>query len=737
MNNNVLLNLPSDVESFPLNNYVNPLFQLNTITPYWPNMADFCAEDIPLRYDLVRKLMEHTDKVLKMLLQTGSKDLSGRIFSNNRISIAMKSPMYDCLPITIGGWIDNQKNIYGTDIVSLYAYAFNKSYRAALHEICGAFNKKKSFGDHESKTKWHIQEKNSIAVDPLWGFDNFCCFFPHKLRRYIYWNEYCRLVGFVVKIYLQDDSESEIFYTIWRRHDSEEEKIVPLFPEKPYMIYNRHLLNENVTSVIFFDDEAQADDIQSKACETSINMGHESYFDHLDWQQIFEKNPLLVCSTCPGGLKNLPDADLSCLTGRAALVPLPQKFMQFEYIDALAKNCKKAGSTLKVLYAAPGQLVDDQWLDSSQILSNPEHFGLQVPAVDLRSAKGGFADVGEALPNADRQVKVLVDPIIESGTITWLFAAEKAGKTLMGLSIAYAAGKGNRPIGAWQVEDPCKVLYIDGEMPANKMTTLIDMIANGYKDTDGAKSRPYALYSFYENGMEYDNILTDEWQNEWNSRIAAYDLVILDNYYSLNENRLDVKPFIRWLKSHARNGVAFVVLDHINSEGELQGALIKRRAADLGIMLEKTSDNHVNVYYQFDRYGVESKNSPHTLVPCFIASEFRFELLNEASKEPKKLNDKLLLYSYLLTLQDKDKKTPAEIASYTKMRRSTVDNYLNAFRSTDDLSEPQKKSMPKITDEDRTLVLKEKERLMLLTDDELEERLDYLKGSSLSRLFQN
>lgn len=680
------------------------------INSYYPNVDGFCLDDINLRYDVVRTFLEHPVRVSKMLLQSGSQNSDGSIFTDSHISIILKPPKDSTHQMIAGSWIDHDNCRFGTDIVSLYAYKAAKSYHAALHELWTAFGNKEFLRNCRGGVKWHIQEKNSIVLyDRSRIIDNFCLYFDPHPARYLYHNKYGRIIGGVYKFNLIGHGEAEIFYTTWRRPNSEEEKIASLFPEKPYMIYNQHLINEDVKFVLFESNEKLADDYRA---------ANPNQHD-------------LVPSACPGGLKNLINADFSSITNQGFIVRLGSESFDFSYFDALAKKCQETGG--------PGLLVQfpfsEHLIGTNAIFSDPERYGLHAPAVEIKKIPG-LAGIGEELPNAKRQMRMLVDPIIESGSITWLFAPEKAGKTLLGLSIAYAAGKGNRPIGAWHVKSPCNVLYIDGEMPTHKSAQFIDKIMQGYNDNSGQEGRPFAFYSFLENNLEYDSILDEEWQKKLDPEIANFDLVILDNYYSLNENRLNIRPFIRWMKSHTRNKVAFLVLDHTNSEGELQGSLIKRRAADLGIELQKASTNEINISYQFDRYGVENKSTPHALIPCFTATEFHFEMVPEASKTPKKLNDKLSLYAYLLALQDKGK-TPTEITHYTGMNRATVDNYLNAFRHKDDLTPSQIKYRSKVTDEDKTLVNEAKRRFIELTDEELGQELDCFQHSPLSRLFQD
>jgi len=678
---------------------------------YYPDVSNFDIADIELRYTVMRKYAEHPDKVMAMLMQNGTKHEEVGFFSNGQISISMRSQMHNGIQLAAGAWLDYGISVYGNDIVSLLAYRFNKSYKAALHQLADAFGKKEFFGKAEKEPNWHVQERNSIAIDSILYIDRFYENFNTQASYYRYSNSHNRVIGFTTKFRICNGDPVDVFYTIWRRKSDEKEKLLPLFPEKPYMIYNQHLIKEDVSGVLFAENEQIADSCQQ--------------------QQEVQRQYSTIYSACPGGLKNLPEADFSQLSGRTTYVPLMEDTKNFEYIDNLAERCKAVGSSLHISFPS-----NQGWVDATLVLSQPNDFGLQAPAIDLRGHLSGFADAGEALPNADRTVKVLVDPIIETGTITWLFASEKVGKTLVGLSIAYAASKGHRPIGAWKVESPSRVLYIDGEMPGHRLTIIIDKIMKGYGDSDGPQNRPFALYSFFENDLEYDSILDEDWQNQWNPRIARYDLVILDNYYSLNENRINIKPFLSWLKTHSKSGVAFLILDHTNSDGELQGSASKKRAADLGISLQRGAENEINIEYQFDRHGVKEKASPHTLIPCFTTSEFGFTLSDKTTNEPKKLNDMLSLYAYLLTLQDKNKKSVAEIVSYTGLGKSTVYNYLNAFRPEKDLSDAQKKSIPKITEEDKALVCKEKDRLMQLTNDELDQRLDYFQHSDLSSRFQ-
>lgn len=117
--------------------------------------------------------------------------------------------------------------------------------------------------------------------------------------------------------------------------------------------------------------------------------------------------------------------------------------------------------------------------------------------------------------------------------------------------------------------------------------------------------------------------MDEKWQNEHLDELMEYDLIILDNYYTLHES-LNAIPLIRWMKKLTRRGIAFIVLDHTNSKGELQGSKVKRRAMDLGLKLELLEHNEIKIDFHCDRYGREHAAEKFNLIACFAASEFSY-----------------------------------------------------------------------------------------------------------------
>ncbi|MGJ8587369.1 MAG: AAA family ATPase [Yoonia sp.] len=59
--------------------------------------------------------------------------------------------------------------------------------------------------------------------------------------------------------------------------------------------------------------------------------------------------------------------------------------------------------------------------------------------------------------------KMLLDPWLRTEESCIIWAASGVGKTMLSLSLALAVSGGGK-LGDWNAENPCRVLYVDGEM---------------------------------------------------------------------------------------------------------------------------------------------------------------------------------------------------------------------------------------------------------------------------------
>lgn len=266
-----------------------------------------------------------------------------------------------------------------------------------------------------------------------------------------------------------------------------------------------------------------------------------------------------------------------------------------------------------------------------------------------KSLLSGFSLAKDGFANQKREVKPILSPIINSGQVIWLFAPEKVGKTFMAMSIAYVVSKGNLSVCGWKGDNPKKVLYIDGEMSGVGLKKIYSRIAQGFQDENNEEVL-FDSFLFAEADEEYDRILDPTWLEEFQSKLYQYDLIILDSYYSLNNNDRSLKEFFTFLKDLKRHDVSVLVIDHMNRSGELQGSIDKRRFADLGIQLQygKTK-SEIKITYEFDRNGVSSSLDSKKYYKDFSNGAFKFvEIKEEENEDELTREEYIALLEYIL-----------------------------------------------------------------------------------------
>jgi hypothetical protein len=139
---------------------------------------------------------------------------------------------------------------------------------------------------------------------------------------------------------------------------------------------------------------------------------------------------------------------------------------------------------------------------------------------------------------------------------------------------------------------PVSVLFVDGETQVPDLSRNIQMVMNG---ANGGMSRSGSALFTTISARAQENRIIDlsdpAWHKEIEARLAGMTVLILDNFQCLTGNGptalRDIQP---WLIRLTAGGVAVIIVDHTNREGELQGSRLKRWIADLIIVLSFDSD---------------------------------------------------------------------------------------------------------------------------------------------------
>ena len=155
------------------------------------------------------------------------------------------------------------------------------------------------------------------------------------------------------------------------------------------------------------------------------------------------------------------------------------------------------------------------------------HFGIDELKKQLTQKKSRLIpiDIGAFLALKIPPRRLLLDPWLPEQGLAMIYALRGVGKTYVALSIAYAVASGGRVL-KWSAPEPKRVLYIDGEMPANTMQERLANIALASE-----KQPPNPSYfklitpDLLEAGIR--DLSTFEGQADINQYLDDFDLIVI------------------------------------------------------------------------------------------------------------------------------------------------------------------------------------------------------------------
>jgi putative DNA primase/helicase len=187
----------------------------------------------------------------------------------------------------------------------------------------------------------------------------------------------------------------------------------------------------------------------------------------------------------------------------------------------------------------------------------------------------------------------LLSPIIAEKSINMLFGPRGCGKTHLGVGIAVAVATGTRFL-RWDAEQPRRVLYIDGEMPA---AALIDRFKAATADVPNFSFAEIYL-AILASDLRPDglpDLSTLEGQERFAPSLEGYDLIIVDNISTLcrtgKENEAESWGILQsWALTQRRAGRSVLFMHHAGKGGEQRGTSRREDIMDTVIKLSRPAD---------------------------------------------------------------------------------------------------------------------------------------------------
>ena len=206
--------------------------------------------------------------------------------------------------------------------------------------------------------------------------------------------------------------------------------------------------------------------------------------------------------------------------------------------------------------------------------------------------------------------KLLGDFFYE-GDLGFIYAFRGVGKTWLALGMARALAEGGS-IGPWQAHQVAKVLYIDGEMPADLMRARDQGLASGGGEVEFLNHE--ILFDRTEKVLN----ITDPGVQQ---AITGYCLdrgikvVVLDNLSTLASGMKENDSFAweqvnNWLLQFRRHKIAVIVVHHAGRNGEARGTSKREDAAFWVIALDdakKHTDDKTGARF-ISRFTKPSRN---------------------------------------------------------------------------------------------------------------------------------
>lgn len=187
----------------------------------------------------------------------------------------------------------------------------------------------------------------------------------------------------------------------------------------------------------------------------------------------------------------------------------------------------------------------------------------------------------------------VLDPILPVKSIAMLYSWRGSGKTFFTLELTYSIAVGAGNVFCWDIPEPRRVLYVDGEMDSTELQERVRQIVVAHE----SKFPDAGMMRFITPDLEErtPEIITAEGRRRIEDQLKGGELLILDNLSSLipsgEERETEDWAIVQeWLLKLRRCGYTTLFCHHAGKGGGQRGTSNREDVLNLVINLRRPAD---------------------------------------------------------------------------------------------------------------------------------------------------
>jgi putative DNA primase/helicase len=267
--------------------------------------------------------------------------------------------------------------------------------------------------------------------------------------------------------------------------------------------------------------------------------------------------------------------------------------------------------------------------------------------------------------------ETIIKPWLTQKGLVLIHSRRGVGKTHFGMTSAYAIAVGQGFLG-FAVPSARKVLYLDGEMPAETMQRRLAALALGFTNQPPDPSYFRILSAdMIDGGMP--DLGTDEGRARVDAIVGDAEVLFADNLTTLvrsgKENETEGwRPIQEWTLAHRRGNRAVVLFHHDGKSGAQRGASSREDILDTVLHLRHPADYDPQQGARFEGHW-EKNRGFHG--PDAVSFEAQYEERDDKAVWTRKTIVEVEAARVVAAL--KEKMSIRETADYLQMHRSKVE----------------------------------------------------------------